>query len=784
MARRWDRATGSTSTVHGVRDPEDSAGDSNTAAVSVGGYEDAPVDSTQAQHHEDAREGNHSDDDGEEVEGASRGVQLGVVDGGAGGAPREAGSLRQESSGKGEGGTEMGPQAVDSRLNPMHVRAFVGSIGDGFAETAGAGAALERNINGFAIGSSSRGGRGEGGGVKRSRLPPRVPPIPIAHGSYNGNGSIPGQYVNGLGSGSGADDGSGLHQPWDVSVEEMLPAAKALRQQAETLLQNNNYAAAQYAYDHALRFVEYDEIFDGAEAKVAARAVKVACLVGASACALERGDATTALQLAGRALHLDPNNVNALIRRAAAKASTGTLDDAAADLDQALHLVPGDVNAIAAYNRVQALRSGMSPGFGAPATANDSGAIVANGGAGGAVAGGYPGGKNGNGSVRTGGRGGGGRGDGGSDGMVRPARPAASSLMDPPPVPLFNANAPMNGMLTAVNSPVPPGTAAAVQALETAEAEDECEGHLGVGVAASGVMEIGSGGEGQLKGRGGTRGSNGGGVGGDGGTSSGFGTAHSGGGLSGGGGDGATGGGSSGGGGSVGGGGGYSPNGYGYAPAYSGGFSGGGGSVGGGLSGGPAYSNGRLSGGGDAVGGYTSGGGGVNAGVGTAAGVYNGQTVSGGISGGGQNGNHASPGGAVHYAHAPFDSTHKSKGSNLVDPTRTTSNHAAFSGAAAVPSTGGAGTGTEGGGSDLNHGATNHLHSNQNVLGGAEGGQMGQTAAPSGSLGHASIHKNGPALMAQAMVANGGDESEEDGEEGVSPEFVPVDSHEEGDVDM
>lgn len=44
--------------------------------------QDAPVDSTQAQHRQDAREGNHSDDDGEEVEGASRGVELGVVEGG------------------------------------------------------------------------------------------------------------------------------------------------------------------------------------------------------------------------------------------------------------------------------------------------------------------------------------------------------------------------------------------------------------------------------------------------------------------------------------------------------------------------------------------------------------------------------------------------------------------------------------------------------------------------------------------------------------------------------
>ena len=50
-ARRWDRATGSTSTVGGVREKsEDSAGDSCGAGASHGGAVDGPVDSTQAQH--------------------------------------------------------------------------------------------------------------------------------------------------------------------------------------------------------------------------------------------------------------------------------------------------------------------------------------------------------------------------------------------------------------------------------------------------------------------------------------------------------------------------------------------------------------------------------------------------------------------------------------------------------------------------------------------------------------------------------------------------------------
>ena len=75
-ARRWDRATGSTSTVGGVREKsEDSAGDSCGGGVSLGGAVDGPMDSTQAQHRAGAVRGghaDHSDDDGEEVEGGGR----------------------------------------------------------------------------------------------------------------------------------------------------------------------------------------------------------------------------------------------------------------------------------------------------------------------------------------------------------------------------------------------------------------------------------------------------------------------------------------------------------------------------------------------------------------------------------------------------------------------------------------------------------------------------------------------------------------------------------------
>ncbi len=71
-ARRWDRATGSTSTVGDKAGREDSAEDSCAAVSHGGGGEDAPVDSTHAQRRALSAAGRppgRAEDEGEEVEG-------------------------------------------------------------------------------------------------------------------------------------------------------------------------------------------------------------------------------------------------------------------------------------------------------------------------------------------------------------------------------------------------------------------------------------------------------------------------------------------------------------------------------------------------------------------------------------------------------------------------------------------------------------------------------------------------------------------------------------------
>ena len=231
-ARRWDRATGSTSTVGGVgvaRDSDrDSAGDS-CAAVSTG---DAPVDSTLAQHRLGARGGATAgahfseDEDGEEVEGtiarADRPTSV----------ARAAGSARLGSSDAGGG-----PAAVDSAPVPVM---RVGSIGDGFAETDLTLPFGPASVGMFAMGAG--GGRGRGR-VRRTTAD-----------------KLDAELDAELGGDAAA---FARRQPWDLRAEEMLPAAKTLQTRAAALFGELHFAAAERAYDHALRFVEYEEAFDG-----------------------------------------------------------------------------------------------------------------------------------------------------------------------------------------------------------------------------------------------------------------------------------------------------------------------------------------------------------------------------------------------------------------------------------------------------------------------------------------------------------------------------------------
>ena len=644
-ARRWDRATGSTSTVGGVgvaRDSDrDSAGDS-CAAVSTG---DAPVDSTLAQHRLGARGGAAAgahfseDEDGEEVEGtiarADRPTSV----------ARAAGSARLGSSDAGGG-----PAAVDSAPVPVM---RVGSIGDGFAETDLTLPFGPASVGMFAMGAG--GGRGRGR-VRRATAD-----------------KLDAELDAELGGDAAA---FARRQPWDLRAEEMLPAAKTLQTRAAALFGELHFAAAERAYDHALRFVEYEEAFDGDDAKADARRVKVECLVDASACAMRRGDAEKAQRAASRALHFDPGSVPALVRRATARAwGGGEMDAAVADLEEALKLAPNDADAAAEYARVRAMRAnGVRDGH-----ANENG--VHNGHANGVT-------RNG---ISNGGRGGGGRG------------PATSALKGPPPVPLFNAARAPNE----THSPMPPGTAAAARALAAEEAEGECEAQAGAG-----GMDIGAAAGSEDD------------------------EAHE----------------------------------HGYAPASSEEYAEGFGSPGGSV---------------DARLGERDGGGAPARFDGDAAPLAPG---SGGFNSGRATGPPPAPldhGAAFFDSNRDRDHDQRARAAGTASGGFAPPNHparAAVSGAAphfSGPRGGlsaGPASGTVSGGGHLGPARSN---------GGAFPGpatdangatNMGQTR--SASVGRVSMQKNGPPAMARAVVDEGGDESEEDGEEGVSPEFVPADDDE------
>ena len=447
-ARRWDRATGSTSTVGGVREKsEDSAGDSCGGGASHGGAVDGPVDSTQAQHRAGA--GGHasghalslSDEDGEEVEGGgrrgARGAPIGVADSAAlaatsGQFPAPGAIDRSISP------LETGPAAVDS-APPESVRFPTAGIGDGFVEAESGKFGINAAIaGGFAVGAAPAGRRAAGRGARRRA----------------GAGKLSGSGFNAGGGGTGESGDAPLtdpsdaymsRQPWELSAEEMLPAARALRARGASRLERGDFENAERACEHALRFVEYEDAFDGAEAKADARRVKLECLVDVSACALERGDAQKAARVAEAALTVDPSSADATLRRAFASAAASAFDGAVADAEKAAALAPGDARVAAERARVLAMRDEALA-----ATERD--------------------GKN--------------KATHAFAPKIVPG-PAISAPLNKQPVPLFHAR---SGPPREINSPVPPGTAAAARALAAEEAEGECEAHREFGL---GGMDIG-----------------------------------------------------------------------------------------------------------------------------------------------------------------------------------------------------------------------------------------------------------------------------------------------------
>lgn len=447
-ARRWDRATGSTSTVGGVREKsEDSAGDSCGGGASHGGAVDGPVDSTQAQHRAGA--GGHasghalslSDEDGEEVEGGgrrgARGAPIGVADSAAlaatsGQFPAPGAIDRSIAP------LETGPAAVDS-APPESVRFPTAGIGDGFVEAESGKFGINAAIaGGFAVGAAPAGRRAAGRGARRRA----------------GAGKLSGSGFNAGGGGTGESGDAPLtdpsdaymsRQPWELSAEEMLPAARALRARGASRLERGDFENAERACEHALRFVEYEDAFDGAEAKADARRVKLECLVDVSACALERGDAQKAARVAEAALTVDPSSADATLRRAFASAAASAFDGAVADAEKAAALAPGDARVAAERARVLAMRDEALA-----ATERD--------------------GKN--------------KATHAFAPKIVPG-PAISAPLNKQPVPLFHAR---SGPPREINSPVPPGTAAAARALAAEEAEGECEAHREFGL---GGMDIG-----------------------------------------------------------------------------------------------------------------------------------------------------------------------------------------------------------------------------------------------------------------------------------------------------
>ena len=144
-------------------------------------------------------------------------------------------------------------------------------------------------------------------------------------------------------------------EPWDIPSAELIPAAMSLKCTADAYQNDGRFDNAERTYGMALRFIEHESLFDSVgenvkkqitdakgnnlDIQLASKSeLTVACLIEASVCALKRGDASRAGDLASRVLNNSKNNTLALKARAQARLAEGDFRNALADCDEALKL--------------------------------------------------------------------------------------------------------------------------------------------------------------------------------------------------------------------------------------------------------------------------------------------------------------------------------------------------------------------------------------------------------------------------------------------------------------
>jgi len=134
-------------------------------------------------------------------------------------------------------------------------------------------------------------------------------------------------------------------EKWDFSDEERRVEALTFKNEGNAAFKSQNFADAKKKYEEAIDYVEQDSSPEALE-------LKVPTYLNLSAVCTKLGEFKKAVENADHALKIDPKNVKAYFRKAAAHQAFGELQLAKEDLQKGLEIDPSNNDLL---NEMQAL---------------------------------------------------------------------------------------------------------------------------------------------------------------------------------------------------------------------------------------------------------------------------------------------------------------------------------------------------------------------------------------------------------------------------------------------
>jgi len=133
-------------------------------------------------------------------------------------------------------------------------------------------------------------------------------------------------------------------EKWEMTPAEKLSEAEIAKMEGNVAYKKKEFAQAIERYNSAIDFIERlgepagTPVSD--EDKVKIVALRLSCFLNGAQCGLRVKEFSTAVELADKALEIEPANIKALFRRGAAYSGNGQFTEAKADLVKANKLDP------------------------------------------------------------------------------------------------------------------------------------------------------------------------------------------------------------------------------------------------------------------------------------------------------------------------------------------------------------------------------------------------------------------------------------------------------------